>query len=204
VLLPLMLGMLSASVACGQAISRRGKYRSFPIVGTAVATGALFLLSTMDAGTSRLTSGAYMALLGVGLGLTVQVLVLATQNATPPRDLGVATSSINFFRSVGGSVGVALFGALFSARLVDALSGTFPESVLAALRDGAVSPDAVQQLPEAMRVDYVDAFAGALTSVFLLAVPLLLVAFGLTWLFREHPLRTSAGAHALAAEPVAA
>jgi EmrB/QacA subfamily drug resistance transporter len=158
-LVPLMLGLLGASVLSGQVISRTGRYRVFPIAGTAIAAAGLFLLSTMDVGTSRLTSGIYMTVLGIGLGLTMQVLVVSTQNAVPVRDLGVATSTINFFRSVGGSVGVALFGALFNSRL--AASGS--------------------QAPEAV--------ANALTDVFLVAVPVMLAAFALTWLLREIPLR---------------
>ncbi len=122
-LVPLMIGMLGASVFSGQVITRTGRYRVLPIVGTGIAATGLLLLSTMDAGTPRLESGIYMTTLGIGLGLSMQVLILATQNSVKVSDLGVATSSVNFFRSVGGSVGVALFGALFNARLSSGLSG---------------------------------------------------------------------------------
>jgi predicted MFS family arabinose efflux permease len=123
-LVPLMLGLLGASIFSGQVITRTGKYRILPIAGTAVATVGMFLLSTMNPTTSTVTSGLYMAVLGIGLGLTMQVLVLATQNSVRVTDLGVATSTVNFFRSVGGSIGVAVFGALFNSRLVSELAGS--------------------------------------------------------------------------------
>ena len=183
-LVPLMLGMLGASVFSGQVITRTGRYRVLPICGTATAAVGLLLLSTMDAGTPRVESGAYMAVLGIGLGLSMQVLIVATQNSVEVSDLGVATSSVNFFRSVGGSVGVALFGALFNTRLAGAAGAGL---------DGSVTPQAIDALPAAEEAAFVDAFATALTDVFLIAVPVMLVAFGLTWLLREIPLRSSVG-----------
>ncbi len=168
-LLPLMGGLLIASIATGQAITRTGRYRWYPIVGTALATVGLLLLSRLEADTSDLAMGAAMAVLGVGLGLTMQVLVLAVQNAVPYEDLGVATSGATLFRSIGGSLGTAVLGAVFASRLTaDAAEGT-------------AGPDA-----------YVD----ALSVVFLVAAAVSLVAFGLTWLIRELPLRetvTTAG-----------
>ena len=187
-LVPLMIGMLGASVFAGQIVTRTGRYRVLPIVGTAIAAVGLFLLSTMDAATPRLESGLYMTLLGIGLGLSMQVLVLATQNSVRVSDLGVATSSVNFFRSVGGSVGVALFGALFNSRLASGLAGGAAGAV-----DGTITPQAIAALPAAQKAAFVDVFAGALTDVFLVAVPVMLVAFGLTWLLREIPLRSASG-----------
>jgi len=187
-LVPLMMGMLGASVFAGQVVTRTGRYRVLPITGTAVAAAGLFLLSTMDAATSRLQSGAYMTLLGIGLGLTMQVLVLATQNSVRVSDLGVATSSVNFFRSVGGSVGVALFGALFNSRLATGLAGGGAGAV-----DGTITPQAIATLPAGQKAAFVGIFSGALTDVFLVAVPVMLVAFGLTWLLREIPLRQASG-----------
>ena len=118
----------------------------------------------------------------------MQVLVLATQNSVRVSDLGVATSSVNFFRSVGGSVGVALFGALFNSRLASGLAGGAAGAV-----DGTITPQAIAALPAAQKAVFVDVFAGALTDVFLVAVPVMLVAFGLTWLLREIPLRSASG-----------
>ena len=121
-----------------------------------------------------------MVVLGVGIGLVMQVLILATQNSVPVRDLGVATSSVNFFRSVGGSVGVALFGALFNARLSAGLSGQI---------GGTITPQAIVALPAAQQATVVDIFANALTNVFLIAVPVMLVAFALSWFLPEVPLQ---------------
>jgi EmrB/QacA subfamily drug resistance transporter len=187
-LVPLMIGMLGASVFAGQIVTRTGRYRVLPIAGTAIAAVGLFLLSTMDAATPRPESGLYMTLLGIGLGLSMQVLVLATQNSVRVSDLGVATSSVNFFRSVGGSVGVALFGALFNSRLASGLAGGAGGAV-----DGTITPQAIAALPAGQKAAFVDLFAGALTDVFLVAVPVMLVAFGLTWLLREIPLRQASG-----------
>ena len=187
-LVPLMIGMLGASVFAGQVVTRTGRYRVLPIIGTAVAAVGLFLLSTMDAATPRLESGVYMSLLGIGLGLCMQVLVLATQNSVTVSDLGVATSSVNFFRSVGGSVGVALFGALFNSRLASGLSGGAAGAV-----DGTITPQAIAAMPAAQKEAFVGIFSGALTDVFLVAVPVMLVAFALTWLLREIPLRQASG-----------
>jgi EmrB/QacA subfamily drug resistance transporter len=190
-LVPLMVGLLSASMVSGQIITRTGHYRIFPILGTAVATVAMFLLSTMGTHTSQLTVSAYMVVLGVGLGLTMQTLVLAVQNAVTLQDLGAATSTVSFFRSMGGSVGVALFGALFNHNLAAKLG-----TRVAAGGDGSsgFSPASIRALAPAQKLPLVAAFADSLTSVFLYAAPLLVVAFVITWLLREVPLRSSAHA----------
>ncbi|MGH9225617.1 MAG: MDR family MFS transporter [Acidimicrobiales bacterium] len=181
-LLPLMLGLLGSSTISGQVITRTGRYKAFPLAGCALAAVAMFLLSTMGTGTSKTTVTAYMVLMGIGLGLTIQTLILAAQNAVGRAELGVATSSVSFFRSMGGSVGVALFGALFNNLLGSRV----------ALGEGAaVTPDAIRQLPEAARLPFIGAFADSLTTVFLWATPLLVLAFAITWLLREVPLRTT-------------
>jgi EmrB/QacA subfamily drug resistance transporter len=191
-LLPLMLGLLGASVVAGQLTSRTGRYKRFPIAGMAVATVGMVLLSTMGPDTSRIVSGVYMAVLGIGIGLVMQILVLATQNSVQVADLGVATASVSFFRSVGGSIGVALFGALFNARLSAELAATVPASVRGAFDPTSITPESLDALPGAVRGDVVGAFASAITDVFLLAVPLLVVGFGVAWLLKEIPLRTTA------------
>jgi EmrB/QacA subfamily drug resistance transporter len=183
-IVPLMLGLLAASISSGQVVSRTGRYRAFPIVGMALATVAMYLLSTLGVDSSRWESSAYMVMLGAGLGFTMQILVLATQNEAPVEDLGVATSTVTFFRSVGGSLGVALFGALFSSRLADLLGGATPEGM---------TPAQIAQLPPSERAALASAFSDAITNVFLVAVPVILVGFALTWLLREAPLRTSSG-----------
>jgi EmrB/QacA subfamily drug resistance transporter len=185
-LVPLMGGLLVASIVSGQIISRTGRYRVFPILGMALTTVGMYLLSTLGAGSSRVESSVYMVLLGAGMGMVIQVLVLAVQNEAPAEDLGVATSTVTFFRTVGGSVGVALFGALFSSRLGDLLGGAAPEGL---------TPETIGQLPEAQRAQMAGAFADSITMVFRYAVPLLLVGFALTWLLKNMPLRaTSASA----------
>ena len=121
-MLPLMAGLLAASILSGRVISRIGRYKAFPIAGTAVTTVGLFLLSRLEVDTAPWVASVYMLVVGIGIGLVMQVLVLVVQNDAPPRDIGVATSTATFFRSMGGSLGVALFGAIFASRLTDELA----------------------------------------------------------------------------------
>ncbi len=122
-LTPMMVGLLVMSITSGQLISRRGRYRIFPIVGTALMALGLFLLSRLDVGTSTITSVIYLLILGLGLGSTMQVLVLAVQNAVSFEVLGAATSGVTLFRGIGGSLGAAVFGTIFSSRLASGLRG---------------------------------------------------------------------------------
>jgi len=191
-MLPLMGGLLVASMVSGQVISRTGRYKAFPVAGTAIAALSMFLLSTMSAHTPRLVASAWMIVLGVGLGLVMQVMVLVTQNSVDRADLGVATATVSFFRSVGGSVGVAVFGALFTSGLAHNLARDLPASVAGRLSDaGGGSIQAVAGLPAAQQLAYKSAFADALTTVFTYALPIMVVAFLLTWLLKEIPLRSS-------------
>ena len=121
-MLPLMFGLLTASILSGRAITRIGRYKPFPIAGTAVTTVGLFLLSHLEVDTPPWVASVYMLIVGVGLGLVMQVIVLVVQNDVEPRDIGVATSTATFFRSMGGSLGVALFGAIFATRLTSELA----------------------------------------------------------------------------------
>jgi EmrB/QacA subfamily drug resistance transporter len=186
-LVPLMVGLLSSSVLAGQLVSRTGRYKVFPVTGTAVAALALFLLSTMGTDTRQTEVIVYMILLGVGIGFTMQILVLATQNSVPREDLGSATSSVNFFRALGGSIGVAAFGAVFNAGLSRRLDGVSVEVGEAT----SFTPDTFLELAPADRLEAVTAFAESLTTVFRYAVPIVAVAFVLTLLLREIPLRGS-------------
>jgi EmrB/QacA subfamily drug resistance transporter len=192
-LVPLMLGLLGASTLAGQIITRTGRYRVFPIVGTALAALGMFMLSTLETGSSRAESGLYMVMLGVGLGFTMQVMVLATQNETLAEDVGVATATVTFFRTVGGSIGVALLGALFTTRLTGLLGSAAPRGM---------TPEQIAHLPADQRAHVASAFADAITGVFAYGVPLLVVAFLLALLLREVPLRTQSG-QALRAGPTA-
>jgi EmrB/QacA subfamily drug resistance transporter len=183
-LVPLMGGLLTTSIIAGRIITRTGRYRRFPIAGMAVTSVALYLLSTLDTGSSRWESGIYMALLGAGIGMVMQILVLAVQNEAPAEDLGVATSTVTFFRAVGGSVGVALFGALFAHRIGDLLGSAAPTGM---------TPTQIAGLPPESQAATAAAFADAITMVFLYSVPLVVAGFLVTWLLREKPLRTQSG-----------
>jgi EmrB/QacA subfamily drug resistance transporter len=188
---PMMLGVLVTSTASGFLISRHGRYRAFPIAGTAIAAVGLYLLSTLEVATPTKVAAGYMLLLGLGLGLVMQVLVLAAQNAVDYRLLGVATSGATLFRQVGGSIGVSAFGAIFTNELGRELTRRLPAGAHAPAH---ASPAAIQHLPAAIHEMYVTAVALALHPVFLTATAVMVVAFGLTWRLRDVPLRETAGA----------
>jgi EmrB/QacA subfamily drug resistance transporter len=172
-LLPLMGGLLASSIVSGQLISRSGRYRAFPIAGTAMMCVGMLLLSRLDAHTTQATISADMVVLGLGLGLVMQVLVLAVQSSVERGDLGVATSAATFFRSVGGSVGTAIFGAVFANRLTSNLVHDLPSQALGRVGGGgSVSPAAVHALPAAVRDGYHAAFADAVATVFLVGLPI--------------------------------
>ena len=190
-MLPLMAGLLAASVVSGRAISRIGRYKAFPIAGTAITTVGLFLLSRLEVGTPPWVASVYMLVVGVGIGLVMQVLVLVVQNDAPRRDVGVATSTATFFRSIGGSLGVALFGAIFASRLAHELT-TLPGAAAAHLSGGVnVSPAQVHALPAVVRHDFLLAFVDALQPVFLVGAALTAVTFVFAWLLKEIPLRAT-------------
>jgi EmrB/QacA subfamily drug resistance transporter len=188
-LTPMMLGLLAASIGSGQLISRSGRYKVFPIIGTAVTTLGLVLLWRLDVGSSVWTASAYMLVVGVGIGLVMQVLVLAVQNSVDHRLMGVATSGSILFRQVGGSIGVALFGAVFANRLSANLADRLPGVKL----PKTANPNAVKHLPSSIHDAYVAAFAASLRPVFLVGAGIAVAAFVLTWLLREMPLRGSTG-----------
>jgi predicted MFS family arabinose efflux permease len=187
-LVPLMAGLLVTSIASGQLISRYGRYRPFPILGTAIMTGSVFLLSRLTVETPMWKTIAVMVILGLGLGMVMQVLVLAAQNSVDHRLLGVATSGSTMFRQIGGSIGVSAFGAVFANRLATELATRFPAGTHIPT---AANPEIVKHLPAAVHTPYIAAFAAALQPVFLTATAITFLAFLLTWLLREQPLRTT-------------
>jgi MFS family permease len=194
-LLPLMVGLLATSITTGRLVSRWGRYRIFPIVGTAVMTLGLYLLSHLGVTTSVWLSSLYMLILGAGIGASLQVLVVAVQNAVSYEDLGAATGGATFFRSIGGSFGTAIFGAVFSnvlaGDLAAALHGlSLPPGVTAA---SGASPAVLDHLPAAVHLGYITGFATALHTVFLVAVPFGVLAFALSWTLKDVPLRTTTG-----------
>jgi MFS family permease len=190
-LLPLMAGLLVAAIASGRAISRIGRYKVFPIAGTAILVVGMYLLSRLGVGTAPWLASVYMLVVGVGIGLVMQVLVLVVQNDVRPQEIGVATSTATFFRSVGGSFGVAIFGTIFASRLADQLA-RLPRSVTDRLGSGVhLNPAQARHLPPAIHADFLQAFAHALHGVFLWGMAMAAIPFFLSWLLREVPLRTT-------------
>jgi EmrB/QacA subfamily drug resistance transporter len=192
-LTPMMAGLLVTSIAAGRAISRFGRYRPFPIVGTAVMIAGMVLLARLNVHSSTRTAALDMLVLGLGLGMVMQVLVLAVQNAVEFRVMGVATSGSILFRQVGGSIGLAIFGAIFSNSLHSKLAAYLPPG---AHVPKTVSPAVIKRLPPKLHDAYAHAVAASLHPVFVTAAVLSVVAFLLTWLLREIPLRTTSRATA--------
>lgn len=195
-LLPLMAGLLITSMGSGILISRFGRYRMFPIVGTAVMTLGMWLLSHIGVGTPPLQYTASMFVLGVGIGAVMQVLIIAVQNVVPYRDLGVATSGVTFFRSIGGSFGTAVFGAIFANSLTGNLERYLAGTPVPPGFDAkaGASPAALEQLPPAVHDGFIHAYAASLHTVFLAAVPIAALAFLFALFLKEVPLRETASA----------
>ena len=189
-MIPMMGGMLITSIFSGQMISRSGYYRKFPIVGTAIMSVGLFLFSRMNMTTSSAQVLGTMLIVGLGLGMVMQVLVIAVQNAVDHKDLGVATSAATLFRLIGGSVGTAALGALFSSRLAANLERALPGSGSAGSHNlNSISPGMLRSLPEATRAAYAHSFTASLETVFLSATAVALIGFGLSWLMPNRKLR---------------
>jgi predicted MFS family arabinose efflux permease len=186
-LTPLMAGVLITSIVSGQVISRFGRYRAFPIAGTAVMSVAMFLLSQIEAGTSTWIAALDAAVLGLGLGMVMQVLVLAVQNSVDHSVLGVATSGSTMFRQIGGSIGVALFGTIFANRLHIELAQRLPAG---AHIPKVINPAGIKNLPPAAHQAFADAVAVSLHPVFLVAGAVSILAFALALLLRDVPLNT--------------
>jgi len=189
-LLPLMAGLLTMSISSGQVISRTGKYRFFPIAGTGVMTIGLFLLHLMGVGSSTFQDAASMIVLGLGVGSVMQVLVTIVQNGVPHSELGVATSGATFFRSIGGSFGTAIFGAIFSNVLIGNLAShlhgvTLPKG----FTSSDITPAVLSHLSAAARDGIVGGYAESIQTVFLIAVPIAALAFLGSWLIPQAELR---------------
>ncbi|WP_246024754.1 MDR family MFS transporter [Paraburkholderia dinghuensis] len=183
---PMMGGLLVMSIATGRIISKIGKYRVFPIVGTALVGIAMALLARLSIDTPVERMYVYLTLLGCGLGMVMQVLILAVQNAVEFRHMGVATSGATLFRSIGGSMGVAAFGAVFSHGLQSRLDKVLGPDVEL---PKPLTPEVIRHLPPALHADYLNAFAGALHTVYLLAACVVVFAFAFAWLLQDIPLR---------------
>ncbi|WP_422641073.1 MFS transporter [Streptomyces formicae] len=206
-MLPMMGGIVVASIVSGQLISRTGHYKVYPVLGSAVSAVGMWLLSRLETDTSRFEYSVWQAILGLGIGLVMPVLILAVQNSVPPADLGTATSANNYFRQIGGSVGAAVFGTLFADRLTDALADRLPaaEGASAAasaaasggtadsLPDGlpdpeSITPQLVHALPPVLRDGYIQAYADAMPRIFLYLVPVLVLGLVLAFFLKEKPL----------------
>ncbi|OBI42080.1 MDR family MFS transporter [Mycobacterium colombiense] len=185
--LPMVLGMLTTSMGSGVIVGRTGRYKVFPIAGTAVMAAAFFLMSRMDPSTSAVVQSLFLVILGAGIGMCMQTLVLIVQNTSSFDDLGVATSGVTFFRTIGSSFGAAIFGSLFTnflhSRIGPALAAGHAPAAAAA------SPEALHRLPHQAAAPIVAAYADSLTQVFLWAVPVALVGFVLALFLREVPLQ---------------
>ena len=194
-LLPLLAGLIICSTGSGIVISRTGRYRPFPIAGTALMTVGLVLLSQVGVGTSLTVAALYMFVLGVGLGCVMQVLVLIVQNAVPYPELGVATSGATFFRSIGGSFGTAIFGAIFSNVLVGNLVRHLGNARLpTGITSSSVTPAILDKLPQAVHHGIAAAYAESIQTVFLIAAPIGAIAFIAAWFIPQVELRRGVGA----------
>ncbi|NUR43632.1 MAG: MFS transporter [Streptomyces sp.] len=208
-MLPMVFGLLLSSTASGQIVSRTGRWKVFPIAGTAVTTIGLLLLHRLDEGSSTWVMSSYFFVFGLGLGLVMQVLVLIVQNAVSYEDLGVATSGATFFRSIGASFGVAIFGTVFTNRLGDKLADAFAGGQLpggVTVEGLEADPRDIANLPAALRPAALHAYASSITDVFLYAAPVALLGFVLAWFLKEDRLRASVTApdvtETLASNPV--
>jgi EmrB/QacA subfamily drug resistance transporter len=189
-LLPLMAGLLVVSIGSGQIISKTGRYRFWPIAGSGVVTLGLYLLSMLGVGTSSLQASLFMLVLGMGIGGVMQVLVIIVQNAVPHSELGVATSGATFFRSIGGSFGTAIFGAIFSNVLVGNLTKHLHGVRLpAGFSSADATPALLSHLPAAVHAGFVAGYAESIQTVFIVAVPIAALAFLATWLIPQVELK---------------
>jgi len=190
-MLPMVLALLCTYITSGRLVARWGRYKIFPVMGTGIMALALILLSTMDTSTPIEVAWLFMAILGFGMGMVVQILVLVVQNAVPHEQLGTATSGATFFRSVGGAFGVALFGSILIWSLTSDLHRflTSAEIKQVSIKALTTSPAVIDKLPPAVHAGVVHAYSAALSTVFSVAAPFGIAAFILSLFLKEVPLR---------------
>ncbi|KUJ66164.1 MFS transporter [Streptomyces albus subsp. albus] len=193
--LPMIVGLLGTSMLSGTVISRTGRYRYFPVAGCAVMTLGLFLMSTMGPDTGVWLESLYMMVLGLGIGLAMQVLTIAVQNTVAYHELGAATSGVTFFRTLGSSFGTAIFGTLYGNELRPNLRAAFAESP-GVPPAAAQDPQALRALPDGQAAPIVQAYADTINYVFQWVVPVAAAGFVIAWFLKEVPLRDSARAEA--------
>lgn len=190
-MLPLVGGLLASSIIAGRLITRWGRYRIFPIIGFSLVTVALFALGRLQVDTATWQYSLLFGLLGIGFGMTSQVLVLAAQNAVERQDIGVATSTATFMRQMGGTFGAALFGTILSGTLTSNLIAAFPQGLPADVDAEAItgSPAAIAALPDEVKVPVIDAFVDAIQVTFTSAVPIAIVALILALFLKDIRLK---------------
>ena len=210
-LIPLMLGIVSMSIFSGKRITTTGKYKIFPIAGAGIMTFGLILMSTLNETTSFGVLSIYAILVGAGLGLSMQTIVIALQNSVDFQDMGIATSSNTFFRSLGGAFGTAIFGTIFSNRIayylqdnIASLQSTNPQSLAgfdpAKLEQITTNTSIITTLPPAIRDTVLHSFAQTFHVVFLAAAPITFIGFVLAFFLKEKPLQSSTAHHAAKSE----
>ncbi len=187
-LTPMMIGVMVTSIIAGQFTTRTGRYKVLPIAGSVGMGAGMYLLSMLGVSTTRLTSGTFLVVLGLGMGLLMQTISLIAQNSVELKDIGVASSSRLFFQQIGGSIGVSVFGAIFARRLTDALSARLPGTHLRA-PGGQVNPATVAGLPPTIRHDVFFAISHAIDGVFIWAAPAMVAALAVALFIKEIPLR---------------
>jgi hypothetical protein len=197
-MLPMTAGIILTIQSSAGFIAKTGRYKVFTVAGVAVITAAMIWMTTLSGATSLWTVGAMFFLLGAGLGLIMQNVVLAAQNAVPATQIGTATSTNNYFREVGATLGVAVFGTLFTSRLTENLGSALAGNAEQAVQAGITSPDtlvpsAVQAAGDPLKAAIVDAYANSLAPVFWYLVPILAVALVLALFLKEIPLSEHAG-----------
>jgi EmrB/QacA subfamily drug resistance transporter len=190
-MIPMMAGLLVTSIVSGLLVSRTGRYKWLPIVGTVLVAVSLVLLSTMTPSLPVWVLCGYLAIMGVGLGMSMQILILIVQNSFPISEVGTATASNNYFRQIGASLGSAIVGSLFVARLTQLLADRMPAGGGAAGSSNSFTPAVVRELPDAARNVVISAYNDALTPVFLYMVPIILIAVVLLCFVKEKPLATT-------------
>jgi len=197
-LIPMMLGSTVTALISGQVTTKTGRYKVLPIIGAGMMTLGMYLLTGLGLHTSLVTMGFYFAVIGLGMGFLMQITTLVAQNSVAPQEMGVASSARTFFQQIGGSLGVAAFGAVFARRLVESLTAHLPGAHVS-VKGAQLNPATVNHLPVLVREDFFVAITHAVTGVFWLVVPAAAIVFGLAWLIKEVPLR---GRAPVAEEPV--
>lgn len=191
-LLPLLLSMMVVSLIAGRVTTQTGKYKIFPIVGGGLMTVGLYLLSTMDTGTTRFVSGVWMAVLGAGMGFLMQITMLIAQNSVEMKDMGVGSSSSTLFRTIGGSFGVALFGAIFTHQVENTMTERLGEAAAGASSGAAqLDPAGLAKLAPPVKDAYLHAVANGSHHVFLWGAVVSVLGFLLAFFVKEIPLRSA-------------